>query len=103
MIKVSVFYPNGKNKKFNMEYYCNRHLPMVLGLLGDSVKAGAVEKGLAGMDPAAPAGFVAMGHMYFETLESFQRSFGPHAEKIMGDVPNFTDTEPVVQISEVVI
>lgn len=46
---------------------------------------------------------VAMGHLYFDSVEDFQDAFGPNAEKIMGDIPNFTNSEPVVQISEVVI
>ncbi len=29
MIKISVLYPNEKGKKFDMEYYCNSHIPMV--------------------------------------------------------------------------
>ena len=29
--------------------------------------------------------------------------FGPHAQEIMGDVPNDTDLSPVIQISEVVV
>jgi hypothetical protein len=36
MIKVSVFYPNEKGKKFDMEYYLDKHVPMVrenVGLL----------------------------------------------------------------------
>lgn len=103
MIKVSALYPNGKDTHFNMDYYCNRHLPMVLGLLANKVKSGAVEKGLAGGAPGTPADYLAMGHLYFDSVEDFQYSFGPNAEKIMGDVPNFTNSEPVVQISEVMM
>jgi hypothetical protein len=36
-------------------------------------------------------------------MDSFQNSFGPNAEKIMGDLPNFTNIEPIVQVSEVMI
>ena len=35
-IKVSVLYPNGDGKKFDMDYYCTQHVQMVGGLLGDS-------------------------------------------------------------------
>jgi hypothetical protein len=35
-------------------------------------------------------------------LADFQGAFGPHAEEIMGDVPNFTNIEPMIQISEIV-
>lgn len=103
MIKVSALYANGKGKKFDMDYYCNTHLPMVLGLLGEAVKSGAVEKGLAGGAPGLPADYLAMGHLYFESVEDFQNAFGPNAEKIMGDISNFTNTEPVIQISEVMM
>ena len=29
--------------------------------------------------------------------------FAPHADAIMGDIPNYTDLTPLVQISEVVV
>ena|SRR5680860_610835 len=103
MIKVSVLYPNGEGKNFDMDYYCNQHVPMVGGLLGDSVKAATVEKGLGGGEPGSTAAYAAMGNLYFASMDSFQNSFGPNAEKIMGDLPNFTNIEPVVQISEVMI
>lgn len=103
MIKVSVLYPNGEGKNFDMDYYCNQHVQLVEELLGDSVKAATVEKGLGGAIPGSPATYAAMGNLYFASMDSFQNSFGPNAEKIMGDLPNFTNIEPVVQISEVMI
>jgi hypothetical protein len=30
MIKVSVFYPDRDGARFDMRYYCERHIPMVL-------------------------------------------------------------------------
>jgi uncharacterized protein (TIGR02118 family) len=102
-IKVSVLYPSGKDKTFDMDYYCNVHVPMVAGLLGDSVIGATVEKGLGGGAPGSAPPFEAMGNLYFENMESFQNSFGPNAGKIMGDLPNFTNIEAVVQISEVMI
>jgi uncharacterized protein (TIGR02118 family) len=103
MIKVSVFYPNGEGKTFNMDYYCNQHVALLGSLLGDAVKGATVEKGLGGGSPGAPATYAAMGNLYFESMDSFQNSFGPNAEKIMGDLPNFTNIEPIVQVSEVMI
>ncbi|MEE9574256.1 MAG: EthD family reductase, partial [Candidatus Neomarinimicrobiota bacterium] len=54
MIKVSAFYPSGDNNTFDMDYYLNKHIPMVAGLLGDAVKGATVEKGLVGGTPDAP-------------------------------------------------
>jgi uncharacterized protein (TIGR02118 family) len=103
MIKVSVLYPDGEGKNFDMDYYCNKHVPMVAGLLGDAVKAASVEKGLGSAAPGSPAPFVAMGNLYFESLEAFSNSFGPNAPQILGDIPNYTNIEPLIQISEVMI
>lgn len=88
---------------FDMDYYFNKHLPLVLGLLASKVKSGAVEKGLAGMAPGAPAGYLAMGHLYFDSVEDFENSYAPNAERIMSDIPNFTHSQPVVRISEVMM
>jgi len=38
-----------------------------------------------------------------DSLESYHAAFNPHAREIGGDLRNFTDQKPVVQISEVVI
>ena len=101
MIKVSVLYPNSPESTFDLDYYVNSHIPMVQGKLGAACKGVAVEAGLAGGAPGAPAAFSAMGHLYFDTVEAFQDSFAPHADAILADIPNYTNSEPVIQVSEV--
>jgi uncharacterized protein (TIGR02118 family) len=101
MIKVSVFYPNNNGSKFNMDYYCKSHIPMVQEKLGAACKGVAVEHGLSGATPGSRPAFVAMGHLYFDTAEAFQTAFGPHAQEIMADIPNYTDIQPTIQVSEV--
>lgn len=103
MIKVSVLYPNGNDKVFDMDYYCNTHAPLAAGLLGDALKGTTVEKGLGGAAPGSPAIYIAMGNMYFNSIEEFENAFGPNSEKIIGDMPNFTNSHPIVQVSEVLI
>ena len=103
MIKVSVLYPNGEGKTFDMDYYCNKHVPMVAELLGDAVKGATVENGLSGGSPDSPATYAAMGNLYFSAIDDFENSFGPNADSIMADLPNFTNIEPIIQISEVMI
>ena len=101
MIKVSVLYPNKEGVSFDMGYYCDTHIPMVREKLGEACKGVAVEQGLGGGEPGTKATYVAMGHLYFDTVEAFQAAFGPHAEAITGDIPNYTQIEPMIQISEV--
>lgn len=103
MIKVSVMYPNKPDARFDHDYYRDKHMPMVAGLMGDACLKYTVDKGLAGGMPGQPAPFIAQCHIYCESVEAFQKSFGPHGKAIMGDVPNYTDLMPSVQISEVVV
>jgi uncharacterized protein (TIGR02118 family) len=101
MIKVSVFYPNAEGKNFNTEYFLNKHLPLVQETLGSLLKRTSADVGLAGGEPGAPAPFKVIGHLFFDSVEAFQTAFGPHAQALMGDIPNFTDIQPVIQISDV--
>jgi uncharacterized protein (TIGR02118 family) len=103
MIKVSVMYPNTSGARFDHAYYANNHMPMVKSKMGAACKSYAVDKGLAGGTPGAPATYVGMSHIFFESIEAFQASFAPHAKEIMADIANYTDIPPVIQISEVVV
>ena len=101
MIKVSVLYPNKEGTSFDMDYYRNNHMPMVREKLGDACKDLAIDGGLGGGAPDSPPTYVAMGHLYFDSVEDFQSSFEPHAEAILSDIPSYTNSEPVIQVSQV--
>jgi uncharacterized protein (TIGR02118 family) len=62
-----------------------------------------VDKGLTGRTPDAPPTYIAMCHIYADSVEAYNAGFGPHAKEILGDIPNYTDLQPVLQISEVVV
>jgi uncharacterized protein (TIGR02118 family) len=103
MIKVSVCYPNSEGKTFDIDYYRNKHLPLVSELLGDALKGLAAEKGLGGGAPGSPAPFAAIATMYFNSMEEFGQAFAENVEKLMADVPNYTTIEPIFQIGEVLL
>jgi uncharacterized protein (TIGR02118 family) len=101
MIKVSVLYPSGPEVRFDIDYYCNRHMPTVKARLGDALKQMAVDHGIAGGAPGSAPPYAAIGHLYFDSVEAFQAAFKPHAKEIFGDIPNYTNAKPDTQISEV--
>lgn len=103
MIKVSVMYPNTPGARFDHQYYRDSHMPMLKTKLGDACLYYTIDKGLAGGVPGAAPTYVAMCHFFCESVASFQAAFGPHAQDIMGDIPNYTDLNPVLQISEVIV
>jgi uncharacterized protein (TIGR02118 family) len=101
MIKVSVLYPRDKGSKFDIDYYCNSHMPMVRQKLGSACKNMAIEHGLEGAMPGTKPAFVAMGHFYLESADAWRSAFSPHAAEIMADITNYTDIAPIIQISEI--
>ncbi|HEY2821443.1 MAG TPA: EthD family reductase [Candidatus Acidoferrum sp.] len=103
MIKVSVFYPHQLDARFDMTYYCEHHFPLVRRLLGPAVKNTAVEAGISGRTPGSPPLYVALGHMYFESVPAFVEAWTPVAAQIIADIPNYTNLQPTIQISEVKI
>ncbi|WP_298011344.1 EthD family reductase [uncultured Aquabacterium sp.] len=103
MIKISVMYPHQQGARFDHDYYRDRHMPLVKARMGDACLFYTVDKGLAGGAPGEPPAYVAMCHIYTESVEAFQAAFGPHAGEILADIPNYTDLKPVLQFSEVVV
>jgi uncharacterized protein (TIGR02118 family) len=101
VIKVSVLYANKPGAKFDMDYYCNTHIRLVEQKLRPALKRVEVEQGVAGGAPDTPPTYVAMGHLIFDSVAAFEKAFNPNADAIVNDIPNYTNIEPVIQISEI--
>jgi uncharacterized protein (TIGR02118 family) len=103
MVRISVLYPAGPGKRFDLDYYAKKHMALVRERLGGmGLVRIEVDKGVAGGAPGSPAPFVGVGHLYFNSLEEFQKAMQVHGAELVGDVPNFTDIQPQFQISEIV-
>lgn len=101
MIRVSVLYPNSQGSTFDIAYYCDTHIPMARRLLGAALKGVSVDHGIGGGEPGTPPPYLAIGHLLFDSLEAFLAVFLPHAQALTSDIPNYTNTRPTIQISEV--
>lgn len=102
MIKVSVMYANEPGARFDHEYYRDKHLPMIKAKMGDACSYYTIDKAIS-IPGEAPALYIAMCHIFSESLEVFQKGFGPYGDEFTADVINYTDLTPVKQISEVVV
>jgi uncharacterized protein (TIGR02118 family) len=101
MVCISVFYPYSHGKKFDHEHYAQNHMPMVM----DRCKSFGliryeIDSGLAGGEPGSPAPFTCVGRLYFNTAAEFQQAMAAHGQEILGDVPNYTDIELQIQVSQ---
>jgi uncharacterized protein (TIGR02118 family) len=103
MYKISVMYPHAPGVRFDHDYYRDSHMKLVKARLGEACRYYTVEKGIAGGAPGAPPPFVGLCHIYVDAIEAFQAAMGQHGAEIMGDIPNYTDAKPVIQVSEVTV
>ena len=100
MVVLSVLYPATAGARFDQAYYDATHAPLVLDAFGSTGLTDLkVFKGLSAVD-GGPAPFVLMAHLTFESPEALAASMGgPRAPEVLGDVANFTDIAPVIQVS----
>ena len=84
-----------------MDYYVNKHMPMVQQKLGAALKGVTVDQGLSGGQPGSEPAYRAIGILLLDSVEAFERAFTPHAAEIMADIPRYTNIAPTIQISEV--
>jgi uncharacterized protein (TIGR02118 family) len=101
MISVNVLYRQTDSTKFNMNYYLDTHMPLVSKLLGSALKGVLVQQGIAGGAPGSPPEFAVITVLRFDSMESFQAAFTPHAPTVMADIVNFTNVTPSIQYSDV--
>lgn len=105
MIRISILYPNRQGARFDVSYYVDTHMPLSIKLLSahPGFRDVSVERGLGGALPGSEPTYIAMCHFLFSSIEDFMSAFTPNADVLQGDMPNYTDIEPVIQFNEVLI
>jgi uncharacterized protein (TIGR02118 family) len=93
---LTVLYPNKEGAKFDFKYYMEKHIPFANGLLGNQF---IVTKGIASAQGGQPA-FLCTARMEIGTMEEFLPVLIQHVEALQNDIPNYTDTEPVILFEE---
>lgn len=105
MVRISILYPNRPGGHFDFGYYADTHMPMSIERLSahPGFRSVSVEQGLGGAVPSSAPEYIAVCHYLFESVEDFLAAFMPHAELLRGDMPRYTDIEPVIQFNQVLI
>ena len=101
MIKLSVMYPYSPEARFDHAYYRDVHMALLKARMGDYCKSYTIDKGLGGVTPGSDPVYIAMCHVYCESVEALMTGIGPHAAELAADIGNFTNVTPVQQVSEV--
>ena len=100
MIQVTILYPDAPGAKFDHDYYVNVHMPMSIDLLGPSMISVTVARGIQSPPWPEPR-YAAVCTFLCRSREAYEDVFLPNMEKLQGDMPNYTDIESIVQLSEV--
>lgn len=100
---ITVVFPNEPDANYDIDYYIRHHMPLIQSLWGKyGVKGWSVTKYGNGIDGSAP--LYAFGSVVvWESAAGIETAFaGTEVAHIMGDVPNFSNKQPIFLIGEVV-
>ena len=93
-VRMSVYYPQGENERFDHDYYRDVHVPLAQKTW--SPLKTEIERGLSGP-------YVASVHFTFASKEAMDEALALEGTgAIMADVKNYTSITPQMQVSEVV-
>lgn len=100
MVLISVMYPSGSGTRFDLDYYLKTHMPLVHERWSPKgLHEYTILKGVGTPDGGAPP-YQIVANLRFESAEAFKAAAAEDGAEIFGDIPNFTDTQPTVQISD---
>jgi uncharacterized protein (TIGR02118 family) len=100
-LSLQVLYPIAKETNFNYEYYFEKHMKLVKDTFGDHLDSTLVTKGIAS-GPNKPAVYYAIATMIFKNQSAMDLALSK-ASVVMEDIPNYTNTDPVMLIGEVIL
>lgn len=99
MYCVTVLYPNQPDAHFDFDYYRDRHIPMMLRLLGDNVQRLELRRGLQSVD-GGTAPYLCLLNTHIRSVEAFTQVMTEQADRVLGDIPNYTNLQPLIQVDQ---
>lgn len=87
--QIVVLYPPGK---FDIDYYLEKHMPIAMKQWGPH---GFKSYKIITFAEGSP--YTTQCTMFWDSHEAFDKGVGsPEAKEVFDDLPNFTDTKPVL-------
>jgi uncharacterized protein (TIGR02118 family) len=100
MVRIAVHYPTSGSERFDHDYYRQQHFALCRKQLAPhGLRRAELDVGLPGPNGQPPP-FHAIGYLFFDTVEAFGAAFAAAGGPVVADGQNYTDAEPVLQISE---
>ena len=100
MVRLTVLYPKTDSSQFDLSYYLDTHIPLVKERLTPFGLTGVdMQEALAGGDAHPP--YAMITGLAFNTTDELEQGMGTHGAELLGDIPNFTDVQPITQVCRV--
>lgn len=100
MIRIAVLYPNLAEAEFDFDYYQSKHIPLVkelykqYGLLSIEFDTAVTASG------KNKAPYLVIAYLSFNDMPAFLDAIKHAGKEVSDDVKNFTNIEPIIQISQ---
>jgi uncharacterized protein (TIGR02118 family) len=99
---ITVLYKLDAGGKFDLDYYLAKHIPLVRTLCEPvGLNSIRILKG-TGTAGGGAAEFTLIALLDFGSMTAFEDAMKRHGKEILGDIPNFTDANPTIQLNEVI-
>lgn len=100
MLCVTAIYPNDPGSRFDADYYLTSHSGRARALLTPhGLQALRTAIGVASLDGSPPP-FWAVSEMHFASRAAFDAAIAAAGDALFADIPNYTDANPILQVSE---
>ena len=101
MHRLTVLYPAKDGETSTTTIISTSHHKLVVSRLKpEGMVSCEFDKGVS--DPAGgKAPYLAIAYLKFNSADELQKALVKHGAEIVGDIPNYTKIEPIMQVNEV--
>lgn len=99
---ITVLYPNVEDATFDLDYYLAKHMPLVSErFTAHGLEGWRVAK-FVGTPTGDSAPYSIVATLEFGTADQFKAAVAAEGKDVLGDVPNFSNKDPIIMIGDVV-
>lgn len=101
MVRVWIGYERAEGANFDHVYYRDVHCPMFAEVMKPyGLLELSIDRGLTGAEADSSPKYLAMASITYETAEGFFRGMEEKGSEVLPDIKNYTNTTPIIQVSE---
>ncbi len=99
---ITVLYPNVEDATFDLDYYLTKHMPLVSTRFTPHGFTGWRVARFIGTPQGSKPTYSIVATLEFDHPDQFKAALAAEGGVVLGDVPNFSNKEPVIMIGDVV-